>query len=357
MEPLTDEGAQARPRFWGRIAPALLLVILSPVIAEFLLGDFAVRQLYLLVILLPLYGGGALLIREVTRHTGRGWPTMALLAVAYGVFEEGVTTMSLFNPDYAGKHLLSYGFVGPLGTSFVWDVYVIAIHVVFSISAPILIAEGLAGRRRTEPWLRAPGLVVAALLFAVGALVNTGFQVGVSHFVASPAQLVTVAALMVALVVVAFAAFRRQDPRPAEPGSWLPWLAFPAVLALLSALIEVHLVLPARGVAAPWVVTLMVLLLAAVGGLVVAGSRRPGWVPMGCLAVASAAVGTYSWHGLVTFAGGRTNLGAQVEPVDVAGQVVLILVLFGVIGLGVVRQRPRRVRAVTAAPPQEASAG
>lgn len=66
---------------------------------------------------------------------------------------------------------------------------------------------------------------------------------------------------------------------------------------------------------------------------------------------------TYSWHGLVAFARGETNLGAHVEPVDVAGQVVVILVLFGVIGPGVVRQRPRRVPPVNAAPPQEASAG
>ncbi|MGH7921493.1 MAG: hypothetical protein ACREQM_16350, partial [Candidatus Dormibacteraceae bacterium] len=78
------------PRFWGRVAPALLLLVLSPLVAEFLLGDLSVRSLYVLAYLIPLYGGGALLIREVTRRSGRGWPTMVLLAIAYGIFEEGV---------------------------------------------------------------------------------------------------------------------------------------------------------------------------------------------------------------------------------------------------------------------------
>ena len=357
MQSPSDAEAPVRPHFWAWIAPAVLLVVLAPVVAEFLLGDFSVRQLYLLVILLPLYGGGALLIREVTRRAGRGWPTMVLLAIAYAIFEEGVTTMSIFNPDYAGKHLLSYGFLPALGTSFAWDVFVVAIHVAFSISTPILIAEGVAGRRRTEPWLRTPGLVVAAVLFVLGALINTAFQVAVSRFVASGVQLVSVAVLMVALVVVAFAAFRRQAPEPAERGSWLPWLAFPAVLVLLSASMEARNALPARGVAAGWVVVLMLVFLAAVGGVVVAGSRRPGWVPMGPLAVAAGAVGTYSWHGLVAFGGGQTNLGARVGPADVAGQLVLILAIFGVIGFAVARHRPSRMRAAVAATPQEAGAG
>jgi hypothetical protein len=58
-----------------RIGPALLLLVLAPLTAEFLLGDFSVRRLPLLLLFLPQYGGGALLIRELTRRTGRGWPT------------------------------------------------------------------------------------------------------------------------------------------------------------------------------------------------------------------------------------------------------------------------------------------
>jgi hypothetical protein len=34
------------------------------------------------VVLAPMSGGGALLIREVARRAGRGWPTVLLLAAA-----------------------------------------------------------------------------------------------------------------------------------------------------------------------------------------------------------------------------------------------------------------------------------
>jgi hypothetical protein len=52
-----------------------------------------------LVVLAPMYGGGALLIREVVRRRGLGWPSIILLALACGVLEEGLITQSLFNPD------------------------------------------------------------------------------------------------------------------------------------------------------------------------------------------------------------------------------------------------------------------
>jgi hypothetical protein len=92
-----------------RISPALALLLLSPLVAEFLLGDFSIRQLGLIIVLLPQYGGGALFVRETTRRAGKGWPSMILLALAYALIKEGFTTQSLFNPNYAGLRLLDYG--------------------------------------------------------------------------------------------------------------------------------------------------------------------------------------------------------------------------------------------------------
>ncbi len=118
-----------------RIAPALALLVLSPVVAEFLLGDFSIRQLGLIVVLLPQYGGGALLVRETTRRAGKGWPSMILLALAYALIEEGFTTQSLFNPNYARLRLLDYGFIPALGTSLDWAVFVLTLHIVWSVSS------------------------------------------------------------------------------------------------------------------------------------------------------------------------------------------------------------------------------
>src|SRR4051795_6390812 len=94
-----------------RNALAIGLFFLSPLVAEFLLGNLPITFLLAVVALAPMYGGGALLIREFARRRGLGWPSIVLLALAYGVLEEAFTTQSLFNPDYAGQRLLDYGYV------------------------------------------------------------------------------------------------------------------------------------------------------------------------------------------------------------------------------------------------------
>ena len=43
-----------------RVAPALALLIIAPLIAEFLLGDFNIRQIGFVVVFIPIYGAGAL---------------------------------------------------------------------------------------------------------------------------------------------------------------------------------------------------------------------------------------------------------------------------------------------------------
>ncbi|WP_163568238.1 hypothetical protein [Fodinicola feengrottensis] len=122
QESYSSRRGQAFVRTLSRVAPALLLLVLSPLVAEFLLGDFPITKVAFLLFVLPMYGCGAILIREIVRRTGRGWPTMLVLALAYAVLEEGITTMSLFNPNYAGDHLLAYGLIPAVGMSPVWTI-------------------------------------------------------------------------------------------------------------------------------------------------------------------------------------------------------------------------------------------
>jgi hypothetical protein len=77
------------------------LFLMSPLIAEFLLGNLPITLLPALLLLAPMYGGAAVLIREVVRGRGRGWPSILGTALAYGLVEEGLVTESLFNPEYA----------------------------------------------------------------------------------------------------------------------------------------------------------------------------------------------------------------------------------------------------------------
>ncbi len=137
--------------------------------AEFLLGDFNIRQIGFVLVFIPQYGGGAVLVREITRRTRRGWPTMLLLALAYALIEEGLTNQTLFNPNYAGQHLLDYGFIPALGTSFPFTFYLLTLHVVWSVGSSVAHAEALAGSRWREPWLHFPGLLATTALFVLAA--------------------------------------------------------------------------------------------------------------------------------------------------------------------------------------------
>jgi hypothetical protein len=314
-----------------RVAPAILLFFLAPLVAEFLLGDFTVEYLFALVLLAPMYGGGAILIREVTRRTGRGWPSIVLLALAYGVFEEGITTQSLFDPDYAHAHLLDKGFIPALGIAVPWTLFVLALHTVWSISVPIALVEGLTGRRRTVPWLRAPGVVVAAVLFGIGSVATLATSYATDHFLAPWPALVVVLVVVVALAVTAL----RLPPAPvpaapaggtAAPSAWVP---FVATLAAGAAFMFAQNLPTWAGVA---------VLVAAAAVAVVAvrtWSRRTGWGAPHRLALAGGALLTYAWHGfLMQPVGGD---GPVVTPVSHA--------VFGLAALGLLALELRALRA------------
>ncbi|CCH76785.1 conserved hypothetical protein [Nostocoides japonicum T1-X7] len=106
---------RAGPGWWSRTAPVLLLALIAPLVAEFLLGDVTLASLGALIVFVPLYGAGALRIRKVVRRRHGGWPAIAVLAGAFGLIEEGLATQSLFNPSYAHAHLLASGYLPALG--------------------------------------------------------------------------------------------------------------------------------------------------------------------------------------------------------------------------------------------------
>jgi hypothetical protein len=69
---------------------------MAPFVGEVLLGNAPLRWIFVYFVRLTMYGCGALLIREMSRRFGRGWPT--ILGVAYGIVEEGLGAMST-NPS------------------------------------------------------------------------------------------------------------------------------------------------------------------------------------------------------------------------------------------------------------------
>ena len=321
-----------------RVAPAVALLVLSPLVAEFLLGDFSVRQLGFIVAFLPQYGGGALLVREIARRAHRGWPTILLLALAYSLIEEGFTTQTLFNPNYAGQRLLDYGFIPALGTSLNWAVFVLTLHVVWSVGTCIAIAEGIASPRWSSPWLGRLGLTLTVALFLVGCAMTTAFTLRTFPFVATPMQFAAVALVVIAVVAAAFVLFPGNRPR-IDGAAPSPWLVGVVSLVLSSG----FYLLFGRGPSSGWpsgvtLAAMLALELIAIG-LFTAWSRRSDWGPIHALGAATGAVLTYGWLSIPRIAAGSTALGTPTTALDVAGQVILLALILVVIGVAARRLR------------------
>lgn len=282
-----------------RLAPVLLLLILSPLIAEYLLGSLSMGQIVFLPIMMLLYGGGAVLAREVARRAHRGWPTILILALAYGVMEEGLADQALFNPHFLGLRLLDYGFVPALGMGVPWTLDVLSLHVVWSIGAPIALVETLFPRRGLKPWLGKPGLAVFALLYAAGVALITFGTVQREHFMASPVQLGGAAIAIVLLIALAFLwPAQRQKVEGRAPNPWLVGvLAFAAGSAF-----ELLYGQGANVFHWPWqpVAGCMLAIEAAMLLFGLIAGRRSGWSSRHVFAMAAGAVLVYGWLGFPT---------------------------------------------------------
>lgn len=333
-----------------RVAPAIFLFFLSPFVAEWMLGDFPITYLPFIVVLAPMYGGGAILIRELVRRSGRGWPSIVLLALAYGVLEEGLTTMSLFNPDYAGAHLLDQGFVPALGIAVPWTIFVLTLHTVWSISVPIALTEEWTPRRST-PWLRTPGTVLAGLLFALGCFGTTMSSYGTGHYLAPWPKLLVVVIIVLILVAAAFLIPARQarevatvDPVRRAGDTWeaapvrrveetrassavefagAPWArpnyevgkGAPAASVVLASALAAGLLFGLTDWSPTWLgVAQMVVAPAGIAVAIGLWSQRAGWGSRQRLAAGAGGLLTYGWYefGTHPVVGG----GAVITPVS-----------------------------------------
>ncbi|KOG81031.1 MULTISPECIES: hypothetical protein [Streptomyces] len=313
---------------------AFALVLLAPLVGEYLLGNTPISDLGALFLYLPLYGCAALLIREIARRTGRGWPTMLLLAAAYGLFEEGPVDQMLWNPHYgtadfglvyAGTH------VPLLGTSLSLLQDVVSMHMIWSICVPIALVEAFS-RDPRRPWLGRPGMSVTVLVFAAGSLFLACLQYLYNdRFLASAWQWSTGTVMIVGLVVVAFhtgRGLRRPARAPAPaPG---PWQVGGVAFLLTSAYWAGQSLLRDR--VSDWL--LVVLWSALAVAAVTAGSRwsrRRGWGSRHRVAVAVGALLTYVWLGFTHAAdmGVPPAIGLAGNAVFGAGALVLAAVAIG----------------------------
>ncbi|SDL72794.1 hypothetical protein SAMN05216298_4934 [Glycomyces sambucus] len=225
-----------------RLAPAIGLALLAPVCAEMLSGyDVTTGDpAALLVTVLfgsMLYGAPALLIRETARRAGLGWPGVLLLAAALGIVQAGIIDQSMFSANYRGidywAEMTGPTWIDPLGLSAFTALTFIGGHTLWSFTAPIAMVEAVDGRE-PRPWLRAPGLVVTAVLYPAAAYVVLQDHLANETDHASAAQ-VTGAAVTAAVLIVLALLLGRKRSRPVPRRVPPPAVLIPASAAALIA--------------------------------------------------------------------------------------------------------------------------
>lgn len=276
---MTDSSTRGERRRidWTRAAQVVGLLVLCAIGAELLAaygegtGD-PVQVAFAVVFFAGLYGAPALLVREVVRRLGWGWPSMLLLFLALGIAQACVIDQSLFSLDYGDyrgwQEQLGPTFIPALGISG-HNAYAFVVgHLIFSFGAPVAVAEAWVPRRSDRPWLgRVAIAVLAAGYLGTAALVASDPS---SHS-AGPLQLTVSVGLMLLLIIAAAvvgAARRAGQPRPEAAG--------PPVLAVVTITIVAAAIPDLTGYGWP-AVFLGVLATAAVGVGILVARRRWDW--------------------------------------------------------------------------------
>ncbi|MFI8526654.1 hypothetical protein ACIGB8_19515 [Promicromonospora sukumoe] len=328
---------------------AWTLVVLTPLIAELALGSTPVRMAWLVLLWMPVYGAGVLLIRELVARRGRGWPSILILALAYELAEDGIGLQALTSP-----HLYDAASWGArvLGVNLPYFEANAIYHAVFTVCIPIALTNLLFPAHRGRPYLGVPGTVVAAVIAVLGVgLLRTvtmsedaGYQAPLG-FVIGCAVLVVVLGV-VALFVVPPSRDRAVPGPTASSGTEAaPDAAVPSRGALfagsgLATLVFFGLSFPVFGAEQPaftqGMVVLVPMAVTAVGAwacyrYLARTSARAGWTPRHTLALIGGALVAHSLGGLVIMA--HTT-------VDRVGLVVIVALT--VAGLLLVDSRLRR---------------
>jgi hypothetical protein len=306
------------------VPAAITLFFVAPFVAEYLVGDLSLKSLVLLVVVGPICGGGAVLIRELARRKRRGWPTILCLSAAYALLLAGTANQSLFNSGC--EKLLQVHFLRPayaewLGIAAWWMTAMVGAGTFWSIGISIALAEGLFPDRAYEPWLGWAGEAIFGVLFVLGLIWAGVAGYKTNTFCATPTQIGIATLLFLSLVVVAFVTpagrVRRREGRVPSP-----WLT--GIVALV--LEVVVLVVSTR---LGWgVLTGMLAVNAAFLLLVYVLSCRTGWTLLHAFSLGAGGALAYGLHAFWQKTFGASPVLGRV------GNVIFLAIAFVLVAVG-----------------------
>lgn len=302
-----------------RAAPVVTLLVLSPIIVEFLFGSTRISTLYLLIPQIGVYGCGALLIRALVRYRGRSWFAILLLGLAFSIALECV----ILQTSFISLPFALYG--RALSVNWVYLLFQLGYESIWAVVLPIQLTELLFPSRRDDTWLGRWGLAITAMVFLLASIATWYlFRLAIPKFVHGPASppplfaIVIALAVIALLVVAALGPWSSSHPRhqAARPAPW-PWLV--GLVAFVLALLWFMLAVFSAGVAPslPAVIPIVIgLAWAAVAFLVVRHwSASSAWQDTHRLALVCGALVASMLVGFVA--------SGIVLPIDLIGKLVL----------------------------------
>ena len=171
-----------------RVLPPLVLLFLAPVVSQLLSAELAPSEFFSpfgLTVLPLIYGGGAILVRDLVKRWRKGWVALLLLGAVYGIVREGLMLRSFFDPFWGDIEVLSY-YGRWAGINWVWSIDRTIYHSVISIGIPVLLTEIMFPEFRDRVWLGKWVAIVLAIVFAMniifGYFFGTDYPAGVLRY-------------------------------------------------------------------------------------------------------------------------------------------------------------------------------
>jgi hypothetical protein len=164
--------ADRKRSFLSRVAPGLLVMVLAPCFTELLLGGTRLSAIIgfppILFMETVVWGGGALMLRALTRKLGLGWGSLLLFGLIIAVAEEFVIQQTSFAPLVIKLKGVEWARAG--GINYVYALWALAYEAVWAVLMPTLVAEMVFPDRKAETWLSRTGLAIVGILFPIGSV-------------------------------------------------------------------------------------------------------------------------------------------------------------------------------------------